>query len=284
MSHASLPASLEQTPASSVGRRLTPEQVESILADFRRWLIELVDAVPPVEPPPAISWSHWIEHLVALRHEVQLQTRALRQQTEQMHQILQQLVQVKSASPPDPGKSFSVESLRPVLESLIEMADVHERAVGEMARILGAWETSAPVPSTAAPVVERRRRWWHRWVFGQRSANPAVTDAIETSCGTLTTGPSGAKERWAALADGLRRGSERLARILRRHGLEPIPTVGLPFDPETMEAIDVVSTGTCPRGQVVAEFRRGYRWNGQLFRAAQVQVNQGVASPAEDRP
>jgi molecular chaperone GrpE (heat shock protein) len=34
----------------------------------------------------------------------------------------------------------------------------------------------------------------------------------------------------------------------------------------------------------VAEFRRGYRWNGQLFRSAQVQVNQGVASPAEDRP
>jgi molecular chaperone GrpE len=67
---------------------------------------------------------------------------------------------------------------------------------------------------------------------------------------------------------------QRVERALRQHGLEPILTLGQPFDPERMEAIDTAE-GTGRPGEVVEEVRRGYLWNGRVFRFAQVRVARG---------
>ena len=65
---------------------------------------------------------------------------------------------------------------------------------------------------------------------------------------------------------------QRLERTLRQSGLEPIPCIGQPFDPETMEAVDAAAATGLPAGQVVEEIRRGYLWRGRVFRYAQVRV------------
>jgi molecular chaperone GrpE len=65
---------------------------------------------------------------------------------------------------------------------------------------------------------------------------------------------------------------QRIERAIRQHGLEAIPTVGEPFDPERMEALEPVLDSGRPSGEVVAEVRRGYLWNGRVFRYAQVRV------------
>jgi molecular chaperone GrpE len=55
-------------------------------------------------------------------------------------------------------------------------------------------------------------------------------------------------------------------------GVVPMTTVGQPFDPETMEAVEAIADASREPGTVVDEVRRGYRWRGRVFRFAQVRV------------
>ena len=74
------------------------------------------------------------------------------------------------------------------------------------------------------------------------------------------------------LATGYTMSRQRVERALQQHGLEPIPAVGEPFDPEQMEVLEVVTDSGRTSGEVVEEVRRGYLWNGRIFRFAQVRV------------
>src|SRR5262249_12182579 len=76
---------------------LTPEVIEGVLADFRTWLRELAVAdgvaLPPAPVQEPIDLHTLLAQLTALRHEVNLQTRAARSQQEQNAEALQQLGQ-----------------------------------------------------------------------------------------------------------------------------------------------------------------------------------------------
>ena len=61
--------------------------------------------------------------------------------------------------------------------------------------------------------------------------------------------------------------------FLARHGLSRIETVGLPFNPEQHEAIDVVEDEERPENTIVAEIRPGYLLHGKLLRPASVKVS-----------
>ncbi len=69
-----------------------------------------------------------------------------------------------------------------------------------------------------------------------------------------------------------------LQRVLEQHGVERMLVVGKMFDPETMEAIDVVS-GT--KDQVVSEQQAGYKLNGAVLRHAKVVVGGGETPTSE---
>ena len=81
---------------------------------------------------------------------------------------------------------------------------------------------------------------------------------------------------------------QRVERSMAQYGLEPIPAVGQPFDPELMEVLEVVLDSGAPPGEVVQEVRRGYLWNGRVFRYAQVRVaknsNQGSGVRDQQSP
>jgi len=65
---------------------------------------------------------------------------------------------------------------------------------------------------------------------------------------------------------------ERIDRALKGHGLQPIATVGETFDPERMEVLEAVTETGRPPGEVLEEVRRGYLYDGRVFRYAQVRV------------
>ncbi len=65
-------------------------------------------------------------------------------------------------------------------------------------------------------------------------------------------------------------------------GVEPIASVGLAFDPEQHEAVDMVSTDGDNDGKIVAEYARGYRFGGKLLRPASVQVGKAMADSATE--
>jgi molecular chaperone GrpE len=75
------------------------------------------------------------------------------------------------------------------------------------------------------------------------------------------------------LLGGMRGTHAQLMDVLAKEGLEPIATIGEPFDPEVHEAV-MTSGGDGPL-IVAQELRRGYRLRGRVLRAALVALEQG---------
>ena len=81
-----------------------------------------------------------------------------------------------------------------------------------------------------------------------------------------------------ASADSYRRGVELIHKqildLLTRRGVKPIETVGQPFDPNLHQSVASEAVPGVPDGEIVEEFRRGYRLGDRLLRAAMVKVAQ----------
>ena len=68
--------------------------------------------------------------------------------------------------------------------------------------------------------------------------------------------------------------------ILKGLGVEPVPTVGTPFDPALHDAIAREASDDVADGTVLTEFRKGFELKGTLIRPAMVKVSYTDA-PAE---
>jgi molecular chaperone GrpE len=81
----------------------------------------------------------------------------------------------------------------------------------------------------------------------------------------------------SASSDPLHQGVERtlkqLGQMLQRHGIEAVDDVGRPFDPHRHEAVSVRHDPRQPDQSVLEVLQRGYCRGGQVFRPAQVVVN-----------
>lgn len=221
----------------------------------------------PVPSEPALDLATLLSHFLALRQEINLQTRAVRSQQEQNSELLNKLGQSVEALTRSRSDSEE-EKPRPMLTTLIEVYDALLLANREVTRTR---EQLLPLleqlrsPSSDLPVTTRSL--WARW-FGTAPKSPRTSppsplqkEQLARLQGTLT-----------ALLTGYSMSLERLDRALGKHGLQPIQTVGLPFNPDLMEAVDIVTTSDRPNGEVVEELRRGYLWQGRVFRFAQVRV------------
>lgn len=60
--------------------------------------------------------------------------------------------------------------------------------------------------------------------------------------------------------------------LLSSEGISPVETVGRPFDPRLMTAVEVEKTPSVPPGTVVEEFSRGYLFQGHPLKLAEVKV------------
>ncbi len=74
------------------------------------------------------------------------------------------------------------------------------------------------------------------------------------------------------LLGGMRSTHAQLIDVLAKEGLEPVVTLGEPFDPEVHEA--VMTSGAGGALVVSNELRRGYRLRGRVLRAALVALEQ----------
>jgi molecular chaperone GrpE len=64
----------------------------------------------------------------------------------------------------------------------------------------------------------------------------------------------------------------RLYEALKKMGLEPMETVGKPFDPNQHQAIERVETDKAEDQTILGEFQKGYNFKGKLLRPAMVKV------------
>jgi molecular chaperone GrpE len=74
------------------------------------------------------------------------------------------------------------------------------------------------------------------------------------------------------VAEGVRRTATSFENALASAGVEPIESVGQPFDPELHEAVETASVEPEDEGKVLAEHSRGYKIGDRLLRPARVKV------------
>ena len=80
---------------------------------------------------------------------------------------------------------------------------------------------------------------------------------------------------------GLDMVQKQLHEIMARHGVEPIPAQGQPFDPNLHEAILQQPSQEHPEGTVVAEMSKGYTIRDRVLRPSKVAVSVKPASKGE---
>jgi molecular chaperone GrpE len=75
-----------------------------------------------------------------------------------------------------------------------------------------------------------------------------------------------------SLNKGYQIGLDRMDESLQQLGVAEIQCVDNPFDPRTMNAIDIVETGEVSDGTVLQIYRAGYMIDNEVLRPAQVKV------------
>ena len=76
----------------------------------------------------------------------------------------------------------------------------------------------------------------------------------------------------------------RLDQILNAQQVFALDAEGQSLDPHTMRAAELDHRPDLANGIVTEELRRGYLWQGELLRLAEVKVNRRPESPVEDPP
>lgn len=267
---------------------MTALEIDALLAGFRDWLMRTVavadsgsSAVPApddVEPPDLYSL---LSQLTALRQEVNLQTRASRAQQEQSAETLRQLTDALAAledsqqATAESARQEQPEQLRPLLKAMAEAHDALALARREVQRIQ---ETLAPLleaPGDLQPPPPPRLPLLARWLGFAETVTQMQQDHARRRNerdGKVAAQLQAVRRLVESIITGYAMSLQRLERALDQHGLEPIPCVGEPFDPETMEVVEVVHETGGAASEVIEEVRRGYRWRGRMFRCAQVKV------------
>jgi molecular chaperone GrpE len=75
------------------------------------------------------------------------------------------------------------------------------------------------------------------------------------------------------IGEGLELVHKQLLATLAKHGVQPIPALGQPFDPNQHEALVQQPDAEHPEGTVVAELGKGYRLHDRVLRPTKVAVS-----------
>jgi molecular chaperone GrpE len=235
---------------------------------------------------------------IALRHEVNLQTKATRAQQEQNAETLRHLTAALEAlaeRPETEPQGQDQDATRSLLKTMLDLHDALTVGSREIARVQDGVtpllekiaELTAPYPIDNALLREPLASpppptGWRRWFGAPLKSDNRTHDLVATLTAVQAREKRSAqqiqehlerlRQMTTSLAMGYTMSLQRVERALQQHGLEPMAVVGLPFDPERMEVLEVVPDSGRPAGEVVGEVRRGYLWEGRVFRFAQVCV------------
>jgi molecular chaperone GrpE len=280
---------------------LTPEGIERILARFRDWIGELPTvrnepgangALEPGQASVQVDLQTLVGQFVALRHEVNLQTKSTRASLEQNATTLQQLeeavAEMRGRQESDSEPTDSSEELRPLLKAVVDVYDALALAARQVERqkdnILAGLETVLevadiePPPETAAPA---STGFWQR-VMGSSDRSTSADSLVRWRERTLLKiqerqqrvhqATGFVRQALEGLLTGYTMSLNRIERVLPQFGVVAIECLGEDFDPDFMEVVEAVPQSGRRAGEVLEEVRRGYIWKETVFRYAQVRV------------
>jgi molecular chaperone GrpE len=237
--------------------------------------------------PPAVDLHTLVAQFTALRHEVNLQTRAARTSIEQSGETLKQLEAAVEELRERPAGGE--DEAAPLLKALVDVYDNLALALRQVEKqrdaidqplvdlVDGTKVPDVPKSVETGPVAIRPGFWWR--LFGVSAGQALGTINV----GAMMKEAEARRDRTAEAAklvrssfDGLiagyRMSLARVDRAIEQAGLEVIAAEGEPFDPELMEVVEVAGDTGRPAGEVIEEVRRGYLRGEVVFRYAQVKV------------
>lgn len=215
-------------------RRQIEEQCQSWLDSLEGMPpIEPSELKPGVEPDPPDLYSFYAE-LCATRHEFRKQARRTQDGLSRFGGILDEFEEVFGRLP-----------------ARLDRADEAERQAEDM-------EIKRAVFLPLVDLYERFQR------LEKRLAEPPPM-------GFFAAGRR-RRQTWKNVSDGFAILRNHFAALLQQAGVESPVTVGQPFDPRTMKAVEVEETADVPADVVLEELSTGYCYRGQVLRLAEVKV------------
>lgn len=215
------------------------EERARLVSEFARLLDESLPegSEGEGEDHPEVDLATLLAEMALLRNEVRLETRQSRTALGELKNLVDLL-----------GKEN--ERLRRETREAEERAQAQARQ-GERALLRGILEVRdrlvAGLEAAEAPAPEAGR--WQ--LFGPRRESGRLEGIVRGISLTLS----------------------RLDDLLESRRVRPVEALDRPFDPASMKAVEVVEEPEVPDGWVVREFRRGYRMEGEILRAAEVAVS-----------
>jgi molecular chaperone GrpE len=278
---------------------LTAKGIEEAILEFRTWAQNFNRLPEPCNSPSEqIDLTTLVGHFIALRQDIQLQTKSTRSVVEQNAEILKQLTQVVSDSGKSQGREDE-EAVKTLLKVLIDTYDALamsqkqvEKGRQNLQKLIHQMEFENPVASLppqteAIPIFEPSGGFWSR-LFGFRkipTENPFATERLQLDKWREQQLQFQAEKREQnrllldmiqQTVDGLLTGYSmslsRIDKVLPQFELESMTVLGERFDPERMEVLEIVFESGRPIGTVIEEVRRGYWYRGAIFRYAQVRI------------
>lgn len=99
-----------------------------------------------------------------------------------------------------------------------------------------------------------------------------VVDNLRRALDAEAFAKAGESNEFRHFLDGVELIYKQLNDVLQKYGVEPVPTVGKPFDPRIHEAIATAPSNEYKPDTVIEEIVRGYRLGDKLLRPAMVKV------------
>ena len=99
-----------------------------------------------------------------------------------------------------------------------------------------------------------------------------VVDNLRRALDAEAFAKAGESNEFRHFLDGVELIYKQLNDVLQKYGVEPVPTVGKPFDPHIHEAIATAPSDEHKPDTVIEEIVRGYRLGDRLLRPAMVKV------------
>jgi len=203
------------------------------------------------------------------------------------NQLLQAFQHYLDSAPPD----FEAISQGPDLSTLLaEMADLRNDVKTEsrqfktaLEEFRGVFETLQASHDTANRALERSatdcRRQNRELLRGLLLDMLDIYDRMETGLQVLENHTPGFWGRTAhsafvsSVCEGQGMTLRRFLQVLARYRVQPIEALGLPLNPHTMRAVESASDPAYGNGIVIEELRKGFIWEDDLLRPAEVRVN-----------
>lgn len=221
------------------------ETKEQLLERFRAYLDELPEAVPTeaTEADRRTDLYSLFAELVALKTEVRLESRQVKTVLDEFKSVFDtlQASQSQLGGELDRARGAVAEQRRAALKPLLlELVDLRDRLEAGL-RVLQGYR-----PSLLGRLLGVARR--------ERTLLQAVVQGQDISL-------------------------RRLDQMLSNQQVAALPAQGNPLDPHTMRAAELDQRPDLANGIVTGELRKGYTWQGELLRLAEVKVNRKPEPP-----